>query len=139
MGVQTWYVDLTPEECESLLASAPLGRLAVVVDGRPEIFPVVHVYDDRTRSVVFPSRAGTKLHGALHWPYVAFEVDALDADGDGGWSVLAVGRAELVTDAGEIERYRRDRRVTWAGHADAQWVRVVVEGLTGRRVGAVTR
>jgi hypothetical protein len=46
-----------------------------IVNGRPQIFPVNHVYDRPSGCVVFPTRAGIKLHGALDWPWVAFEVD----------------------------------------------------------------
>jgi uncharacterized protein len=133
---QTWYVELAPDECAAKLASARVGRIGVVVDGRPEIYPVVHHYDDRTGTIVFPSRPGTKLHAALHWPYVAFEVDGLDSGDDGGWSVLVVGRAELVTDPGEIDWYDAVRRVAWAAGPSARWLRVVPTTMTGRRIRA---
>ena len=55
MTVQTLYIDIARTECEDLLAAATLGRLGVVVDGRPEIFPVNHVYDRESGCVVFPT------------------------------------------------------------------------------------
>jgi uncharacterized protein len=48
-----------------LLAAATLGRLGVIVDGRPEVFPVNHVYDHESGYVVFPRKARTTLHAAL--------------------------------------------------------------------------
>src|SRR4051794_39037559 len=45
MGVQTFLLELGINECERLLAAASLGRLGVIVDGRPAIFPVNHVFD----------------------------------------------------------------------------------------------
>lgn len=69
--VQTWLIDICAEDCAELLAGSGLGRLGVVVNGRPEIFPVNHVYDARSGCVVFPTRARTKLHAALDWPWVA--------------------------------------------------------------------
>src|SRR6476619_2758028 len=39
---------LSVSESWSLVRSAPVGRLAVVVDGRPEIFPLNHVVDHGT-------------------------------------------------------------------------------------------
>src|SRR3712207_4080973 len=104
MAVRTWLVDIGPEQCEDLLEATPLGRLGVVVDGRPEIFPVSHVFDRSSRCVLFPTNVGTKLHGALDWPWVAFEVDGVEPDDQGGWSVLVVGQAEEVTDPDEIAR-----------------------------------
>ena len=89
----TYLVDIHPDDCVELLASTPLGRLAVMVDGDPEVFPVNHV-DDRERGcVVFPTNSDTTVHAALGWSWVAFEVDGIDPDGSGGWRVLVVGRA----------------------------------------------
>jgi hypothetical protein len=48
-------------------------------------------------TVVFQTDPGTKLHGAIR-DAVAFEIDGVDGDRR-GWSVLVVGRAELVGDA----------------------------------------
>ena len=139
MAVETWFIELSEEECEDLLAAAPLGRLGVVRDGRPEIFPVSHVYDRPLSSVVFPSHVGTKLHAALDWPFVAFEVDGGEDDERGAWSVLVVGRAEEVTDPAVIERCSTMRTVRWAAGAGTRWLRVVPSKVTGRRIRAVER
>lgn len=137
MAVQTWLVDISDEECAELLAVTPLGRVGVVVNGRPEIFPVSHVYDRDTGTVAFPTNDRTKLRAALDWPYVAYEVDGVDPDGDGGWSVTVVGRAEEVTDPDSIARLSGQRQVLWRSGEAAQWVRIVPEKVTGRRISAV--
>jgi nitroimidazol reductase NimA-like FMN-containing flavoprotein (pyridoxamine 5'-phosphate oxidase superfamily) len=137
--VQTWLIDVSAGECADLLATSTVGRLAVVTSGRPEIFPVNHVYDHPSGCVVFPTKAGTKLHAALDWPWVAFEVDGLDPSGDGGWSVLVVGRAEEITDADEVARSARARAVLWAAGPGVHWVRIVPSKVTGRRISAVIR
>jgi uncharacterized protein len=136
MSLMTYLIDIDPAECADLLASSTLGRLGVIVDGRPEIFPVNHVYDRQNGSVAFPTNARTKLRAALDWPWVAFEVDGIDADGEGGWSVLVVGRAEAITDPDEIARAARERHVLWAGGDSVQWVRIVPSNVTGRRICA---
>src|SRR5690606_25990380 len=61
--------------CLALLREAPFGRLAVIVDGRPDIFPVNHAVQHG--SVVFRTSTGTKLHSAIGQP-VAYEVDGYD-------------------------------------------------------------
>lgn len=137
--VQTWLVDISAGECADLLAGSTVGRLAVVTSGRPEIFPVNHVYDRSSGCVVFPTKAGSKLHAALDWPWVAFEVDGLDPDGGGGWSVLVVGRAEEITNADEIARVAQARTVLWAAGTGTHWVRIVSSKVTGRRISAVIR
>ncbi len=134
--MQTWLVELSDDECDDLLATARLGRLAVIVDGRPEIFPVVHVYDRATRTVLFPTNEATKLHAALSWPYVAFEVDG--ESGDEGWSVLVVGRAEAIGSVDQGELFHR-RSVNWRLGREARWVQIVPEKITGRRISAVVR
>jgi len=139
MTVQTWLVDMSREECEDLLAATPLGRLGVVIDGRPQIFAVNHVYDRETGTIAFPTNAGTKLHGALDWPFVAYEVDGLELDDDAGWSVAVVGRAEEITDPSEIHRLSQQRHVLWRPGEVSHWIRIVPENLSGRRISAVVR
>jgi uncharacterized protein len=135
MGTQTWQIGLDQDECEDLLRQATLGRLGVIVDGRPEIFPVNHVFDEERGCVAFPTNARTKLHAALNWPWVAFEVDG--CEDEVGWSVLVVGQAEEITDAGIISRLARQRHVLWAGGEKAHWLRIVPSKITGRRVCGV--
>jgi len=135
--VQTWIIDMTVEDCEGRLAAAALGRLGVIVDGRPQIFPVNHVYDARSRSIAFPTNDRTKLHAALGWPWVAFEVDGLEPDGTSGWSVMVLGRAEEITDADEVTRLAAQRSAPWAGGPTARWIRIVPTSTTGRVISAV--
>src|SRR5207247_6968751 len=65
---KTWLLGIPVEICEMLLRTSPVGRLGVVVDGRPVVFPVCGVYVGGT--IVFPTTPGTKLHAALTWPWV---------------------------------------------------------------------
>lgn len=53
---------LTDDECWELLRTATVGRLAVDVGGRPDIYPINFVIDDGT--IVFRTGAGTKLAAA---------------------------------------------------------------------------
>lgn len=139
MTVRTWLIDIAAEECEELLTRATLGRLGVIVDGRPEIFPVNHVFDLQTRCVAFPTNARTKLHAALDWPWVAYEVDGVEADDAGGWSVLVVGRAEEITDPADIARLEALRHVLWRSGHPMHWLRLVPSKMTGRRISATVR
>ena len=140
MQPQTWLLHLSEEDCEERLRGAVVGRVGVLIDGRPEVFPVCHVYQDGC--VLFPTNVGTKMHAALQWPYVAFEVDGIDADetsveGLRGWSVMVTGRAEEVTDIAEIERAAALRTMPWQSSPSLRWVRIVPEKITGRRIDAV--
>jgi uncharacterized protein len=139
MPAKSYLLEVHPEDCADLLGSAPVGRLGVVVDGHPEIYPVNHVYDRESGCVMFPTNARTKLHAALSGPAVAFEVDGVSPDGDRGWSVLVVGRAEEITDAETIARAARQRSVVWRSENDVHWIRIVPSKVTGRRLCAPDR
>lgn len=134
--MRTWLIELSPTECAMHLASERLGRVGVIVDGRPEIFPVHHVYDEPSGHVVFTANADTKLGAARHWPWVAFEVDGLTGD-DEGWSVLVVGRIEELADADELARSAASRVGAWATGDGVRWLRIVPDTVTGRRFARV--
>jgi len=134
MTTLTWVLAITDAECDAYLAESNLGRLGVIVDGKPEIFPVNHVFDRENRCVAFPTNAMTKLHAALSWPYVAFEIDAMNSAEASGWSVLVVGRAEEIDDAAEISRLSAQRTAVWRSDERVHWIRIVPEKITGRRI-----
>jgi len=131
---RTWLEDIAPRECADLLESSWLGRLGVTVDGHPEIFPVNHVFDRATGSIVFPTNARTKLHSALDEALVAFEVDGVLADEVVGWSVLVIGPAIEVTDPDTIARALALRRAAWAVSEHTHWLRIEPIKMTGRRI-----
>jgi uncharacterized protein len=134
---RTLLVTISEDECAEHLGASELGRLAVIVDGRPEIFPVNHVFDRATGTIAFPTNVGSKLHGALAWPFVAYEVDGLEPDAAGGWSVALVGRAEAIEDREVIDRLAAARREVWRSGEMVRWIRIVPEKLTGRRITAI--
>jgi nitroimidazol reductase NimA-like FMN-containing flavoprotein (pyridoxamine 5'-phosphate oxidase superfamily) len=142
MATRTWLEQLPVAECRRRLATSVLGRISVFVEGRPEIFPVNHVYESSTGAIVFPTNAGTKAWAALHWPWVGFEIDGIEPgagpDGPTGWSVLVVGRAEEVTDPEEIRWAASMRPVLWAVGPSTHWLRIVPARITGRSIRLVT-
>jgi nitroimidazol reductase NimA-like FMN-containing flavoprotein (pyridoxamine 5'-phosphate oxidase superfamily) len=119
------------EECRELLGTERIGRLAVVVDGRPEIFPVNYGLDGD--GVLVRSDRGLKVSAALVGE-VAFEVDSIDLDEHSGWSVVVHGRAEDISHFdGPVLRARAD--VPWTGPKDSL-IRIAMTWVTGRRVVA---
>jgi len=132
----TWLEELPLSECLDLLGISSLGRLGVVVDGHPEIFPVNHVLDPVTGCIVVPTNARTKLDAALAGP-VAYEVDGLASDGRSGWSVVVLGEAEQIIDFHERSRAAGLRFVLWGTGPSTVWVRIVPRRITGRRIAAV--
>jgi nitroimidazol reductase NimA-like FMN-containing flavoprotein (pyridoxamine 5'-phosphate oxidase superfamily) len=88
-------------ECWALLESTVVGRLAVILDGVPVIFPVNHVTE--WDAVIVRCDPGGKLAGLYEGAPVSYEIDDLDADGRGGWSVQAKGRAHPMHDPWDRE------------------------------------
>ncbi len=126
-------LEVLPEDdCWRLMAGSTVGRLAVSVANRPDIFPVNYAVDDR--SVVISTDAGTKLAAAVLGRAVAFEVDGLDAEAHTGWSIVVHGHAEEIE--GVIERIAAgDLGIkTWAERDKERFVRIVPTEITGRRI-----
>ena len=92
--------------CWALLRSQEVGRLAVSIADRPEIFPINFVVDHGT--VVFRTAEGTKLAGAVQGDAVAFEADGYERDTGEAWSVVVKGHAEEIGLG--LHHRRRDRR-----------------------------
>jgi nitroimidazol reductase NimA-like FMN-containing flavoprotein (pyridoxamine 5'-phosphate oxidase superfamily) len=134
MAGRTWLIDLPETACVELLERALVGRLGVVIDGRPEVFPVCHVLIDG--DVLFATNEGSKMQAALAWPWVAFEVDEVEAGGRTSRSVMVSGHAEHVTDASTIERAVAARTTPWRTGPTVQWIRIVPERITGRQIDA---
>src|SRR5437879_11578415 len=87
--------ELSRDECLQLLATQPVGRLAIgIPDAAPLVVPVNFVLDGE--AIVFRSDQGTKL-ALLHRSPVAFQVDFVDWIHRTGWSVLARGTAYEAT------------------------------------------
>jgi len=128
---RTGLEELGQDECMALVARSAIGRIAVVVAGRPLVFPVNFTLDGRT--IVFRTSPGTKLHGARSRP-VAFECDGIDRAYHTGWSVVVQGEAEEVHDASEIARLERLPLRPWYAAPKAVWLRVRPGSVTGRRI-----
>ncbi len=90
--------ELTEEECWSLLRHHTLGRVAVVVDGAPEIFPVNYRIGER--AVVFRTAPGAKLTNAP-MTLGCFEIDGFDEHTGTGWSVMVRGTFHEITRAAD--------------------------------------
>jgi nitroimidazol reductase NimA-like FMN-containing flavoprotein (pyridoxamine 5'-phosphate oxidase superfamily) len=133
-GRQARWQELTKSECFELLAREQLGRVAVVDDRGPVVFPVNFVLD--RHMVVLRTDEGTKLDAACRGSRVAFEIDGTDPANHTGWSVVVRGEAVEVTDPAELARLRKLPLHPWAPGAKTHYVRILPAALTGRRISA---
>ncbi|MGQ4436138.1 helix-turn-helix domain-containing protein [Streptomyces sp. SAS_260] len=131
-GSDPEFTALTVKECRELLSTHGVGRVAIPTASGPVIVPVNYSVVDgaivyRTVLGAMPSRAA----GCQ----VAFEIDRIDDAFAEGWSVLALGRARLVTDADDVRRLTEQAfSRPWAGGSREEWVRIDALSLTGRRI-----
>jgi uncharacterized protein len=122
-------LELDEHQCWELLRSQEVGRLAVAIANRPDIFPINYVVDHA--SVVFRTAEGTKLAAAVLGESVAFEIDG-EAHGE-AWSVVVKGPALEIErmyelfDALELPLY------PWHAAPKHRFVRILPELVTGRR------
>src|SRR3954452_19353564 len=123
--------SLTMDQCWALLDTEIVGRLALIVDGHPEIFPVNFVLE--RRMIVFRTSGGTKLWGAITGKSVAFEIDGYDAHDEAAWSVTARGQAELIENQEEKDAVDALLLEPWQPGDKPHYVRVAPKALTGRR------
>ncbi len=130
--VQRLMQELTEDECWTKLRRRTVGRLAVSVAGKPDIFPVNYRLDGRT--IVVKTAPGFKLAAVTLGPDVAFEVDQLDEAERSGWSVVVHGvaseieRMEELLDADDLELS------PWAGGEKARYIRIQPEAISGRSI-----
>jgi len=123
--------NLEHHECWALLRTVSVGRLAVLVDGRPDIFPVNYTVDGGT--LVFRTGQGTKLSAASGDAAVAVEADGVDPGTGLAWSVVIKGTAALVKSTEEVLETSRLHLFPWqSGRKDA-FIRITPDSVTGRR------
>jgi uncharacterized protein len=125
--------ELPRSECLNLLATASIGRVGLLVDGRPEILPVNYALDGDT--ILFRTAEGTALNQAS-MTVVAFEVDQIHPETQSGWSVLLQGLAYDIGDTIDAtsERLRQLSLNTWAPGGRQRWFQVRPDKITGRRI-----
>ncbi len=79
---------------------------------------------------------GTKVASLMRASRAWFEVDDIDSDRRTGWSVIVTGVTEWVTHATEVRRLNTLGVDSWIAGRDAEWVRIRIRVVSGRRVSA---
>ncbi len=125
--------EIAEEECFDLLRSQDLGRLAIVRDGRPEIFPVNYAISDRI--IAIRTQPGVKLTYAS-LAHVAFEVEDINPDTREGWVVEVRGYAEDITEAANpwAEKARNSVGRPWVVGPHDHYISITHVQVSGRRL-----
>ncbi|MDT7845788.1 pyridoxamine 5'-phosphate oxidase family protein [Streptomyces justiciae] len=125
--------ELDSSEALRLLAGVSLGRVVFTRHALPQIRPVNHVVDGG--DIVIRTHEGAALTSHTGQAdgsgvVVAYEADLIDPDTHLGWSVVVTGYAHLVTDPGELARYRAMLR-PWVEQTMDYAVRIRPDLVTG--------
>jgi len=129
---RTWMIHLSESECWRLLDEQAVGRVGVLVNSAPEVYPVNYRTDGR--SVLFRTDPGSKLQGLGRSPSVCFEIDGLDPAAHAGWSVLVKGRARVLLAADERRAAAHMPLEGWSVGPKEHWVRIEPNEVTGRQI-----
>lgn len=133
-------------ECLALLRRHQYGVGRVGLGGAdPVVLPVNYLLDHG--DVVVQTGEGPIHDAALAEDRVAFELDCIPdlsaspqkGEDGGAWSVLARGRAQVVTAPSEQDYLRLGHLDPAPGGLLPHFVRIVIDELTGRRLSTPTR
>lgn len=120
--------ELDEVQAWEFLTAHRIGRLAIVIGGEPDIFPVNYVVDGQ--SLVFRTAEGSKLLAASLGGRMAFQVD--EWTHEGAVSVLAHGTPHVM-EGEERESATSLELGPWVPTHKEHWVRLEVDEVTGRR------
>jgi uncharacterized protein len=123
---------LTEAEAVALLGTQEIGRLVFTRWALPAVTPVNFVLRDG--AIWIWTASTSSMCQAVRGSVVAFEVDRLDAGARSGWSVVALGVAELVTRPQEIEEARRHGPEPWIPGRKEYLLKIPLKLVSGRRI-----
>ena len=126
--------EIDAEQCWRLLATQPVGRVAIIVGHYPLVFPVNFAIDGH--EILYRTGVGIKLHSVRRCN-VTFQVDEIDPVHRTGWSVMVKGAAHEL----DVERNREAASraefggaTPWAPGNREHLIRIVADQISGRRI-----
>lgn len=120
-------MQLDTADAWTKLRSKSFGRLAVSLQGQPDIFPVNYLANDS--GILIRTEEGTKVDRVAANDLVAFEVD--DTNAQRAWSVVVKGSAHRLDDA-ELATARLAPLWAWAPEEKGVFIRIRPTEISGR-------
>lgn len=127
------HEPLPESRCWELLRSGGHGRVGVTIRALPVIVSVRYAVVGST--IAFPAEPHTTLASATAGHVLAFQADA--RDDQGGWSVHAIGRGDLVRDPDERFAPLAEALATAGRSADGWIVGIEPVVLSGSAIGVL--
>ncbi len=126
--------DIPEDECLAILRKHDFGRIAVVAEGQPLVFPINYAMSGRI--IAFKTAPGTKLSYAPGTK-VAVEIDDYSAENGAGWSVIVQGIAYDATESLDDVSWTARGAMPHPAAPGQRVHRVAVDPkkITGRRFG----
>lgn len=128
---------LSEAQCWERLKGTSLGRIAVAVANRPDIFPINYGVLDET--IVLRTTEGSKLASVAINDAIAFEIDGRDEDTNLAWSVVLHGSAEIVEHDETIDRIEAMAWFPWNEAPKNRFIQITATSLSGRAFVATGR
>ncbi len=128
---------LSESTCLALLRSVEVGRVAVLHNGQPMIFPINFVVDHGC--VVFRTAHLATLDRACLAGSVAFEADGVTSSDQGGddtaWSVIITGTASTIASVPELLETATLPLHCWhhSSVTKQRFIRITPMAISGRR------
>jgi nitroimidazol reductase NimA-like FMN-containing flavoprotein (pyridoxamine 5'-phosphate oxidase superfamily) len=127
-------IDLTGEECERLMRTGDVGRVAICTPDGPHVVPVTYWVDGR--SVVFRTSPYSLLGTYARNSLLAFEIDHVDEGPRRSWSVVARGRCRSIDDHDEVARLEAASPPRpWAPGTRNLFLSIPWSEISGRKLG----
>jgi|SRR5699024_2309093 len=133
MVKESAVVELSREESIDFLSDQTFGRLAVVVNGLPEIFPInfaLHAAGDEVVAYIRTS-PGTKLLAATIGLPVALEIDEVEESS--AKSAIIYGNGRAVSQRYELDRVESLGLTAWIADWKPEVIAIDVDRISGRR------
>lgn len=127
--------EIPEQDCIALLNFEQIGRIAVIQDGFPLIFPVNYkllANHSEEPVIVIRTRPGNVI--ATAGEQVAFEVDGVDHAVHGGWCVLVRGLMRHVDPVGPPRARKLIDPEPWAPAGRDEWLVLTPATISGRRI-----
>jgi hypothetical protein len=126
--------QIEASECRRLLESGVFGRVAISTPTGPHIVPVNYAVAENR--ILFRTTPYSVLGTYGRNAEMAFEVDHVDYEYASGWSVIALGRGDVLVDAREVQGLAGAQVPRpWADGTRSLFFALTWRELSGRRLG----